>query len=93
MVLVFYKNLGSNMHSSNGSLYNRGVAVDQVSFSFVANYRQCQIVPAELLRHFCLQGYIAPHRTLCGLMATALVTQANCLCKKVNGIIPTSSIN
>ena len=24
----------------------------------------------ELLRHFCLQGYIA-HRTLCGLMATA----------------------
>ena len=48
MVLVFYKNLGSNMHSSNGSLYSRGVAVDQVSFSFVANYRQCQIVSSAV---------------------------------------------
>ena len=48
MVLVFYKNLGSNMHSSNGSLYSRGGAVDQVSFSFVANYRQCQIVSSAV---------------------------------------------
>ena len=50
MVLVFYKNLGSNMHSSNGSLYSRGggAVVDQVSFSFVANYRQCQIVSSAV---------------------------------------------
>ena len=76
-----------------GPLYSRGGAVDQVSFSCVGNYRRGRYSGGELelLRHFCLQGYIA-HRTLCGLMATA-GAQANCLCKKVNRIIPMSPID